>query len=121
VSINAPIKPQKHREIIIERRSTALDDPDYEKRISKIAKNYLTGWIFVDILGCLPILIIEARGGFFSTEHDVVAKLISSLWYKIAFGLKLLKFTQLFRFWEYQTVLIASLEKRSYTHTALIR
>ena len=102
VSMNAPVIPSKRKEIIIEKRSTALDDPDYEKRISMIAKNYLTGWICADLLACVPILIIEARNGFFSAKHDVVAQLISSPWYRIAFALKLLKFTQLFRWLDYQ-------------------
>jgi hyperpolarization activated cyclic nucleotide-gated potassium channel 2 len=42
----------------------------YEVRLSVLAKEYLTGWFFVDLIACLPIDIFELIIGSFSESAD---------------------------------------------------
>ena len=73
-------------------RSSAWYDPNYEKRITKIAKNYIGkygfGYFLFDFLACVPVLLYEAAHGF-TTDYEEKYEQIHSnqyityVWFKI--------------------------------------
>ena len=90
-------------------RSSAWYDPNYEKRITKIAKNYIGkygfGYFLFDFLACVPVLLYEAAHGF-TTDYEEKYEQIHSnqyityVWFKIFKILMLARIFQLLNFVE---------------------
>jgi hypothetical protein len=45
-----------------------IHNSSYEVRLSKIARNYLTGWFSIDLIACIPVDLVELVLLAFSSE-----------------------------------------------------